>query len=177
MIQINSRETDYDCRWFKVIKKNVTLNSKTGDYYSVSLYDYITCFVLTEDRKVILVKQYRHAIEDFSIEFPSGLLDTSETPEECAIKEVWEETGLKVQKIYSLGSYYSDVGRLSNRIHYFFAKTDSSLNAKSQEEEITLEILTPEELNEKIGRGEFLFSMQIALITLLNNKMKEWMSL
>ncbi len=177
MIKINSKTIDYNSKWLKVIKKNIEMYSNSGDYYSVELFDYITCITFTEDKKFVLVKQYRHAIESMSLEFPSGLLDTKETPEECAIKEVWEETGLKVKKIISLGTYFADVGRLTNKIHYFFCITNSSTEAKSQEEEISLEIINPDELNGKINSGEFSFSMHIGAMTLLNNKIKDWKDL
>ena len=177
MIKINSKVIDYDAKWLKVIKKNIEINSKTGDYYSVELFDYITCITFTEDKKFVLVKQYRHAIESYSLEFPSGLLDTKETPEECAIKEVREETGLKVNKIISLGTYFADVGRLTNKVHYFFCLTNKSSEAKSEEEEISLEIITPTELENKINTGEFSFTMHIGAMTLLNNKIKDWKNL
>ncbi|HXK49762.1 MAG TPA: NUDIX hydrolase [Clostridiales bacterium] len=45
------------------------------------------------DEKIILVKQFRFPINMYSIEFPAGLIDEGETPEQTALRELTEETG------------------------------------------------------------------------------------
>ncbi|ESO84366.1 hypothetical protein LOTGIDRAFT_204741 [Lottia gigantea] len=42
---------------------------------------------------VILVKQYRPPMKNYTIEFPAGLIDKGETPDKCAVRELKEETG------------------------------------------------------------------------------------
>ena len=55
------------------------------------------------------MKQYRHSIDKHTLEFPSGTLEKNETPKECAIKEVKEETGLTVNKLKKWEFYFQTV--------------------------------------------------------------------
>src|SRR5690625_2631849 len=48
---------------------------------------------ITNDNKIIFVRQYRKAIEKMLIEIPAGLIDEGENPEEAAVRELEEETG------------------------------------------------------------------------------------
>lgn len=84
-----------------------------------------------EDR-VILVKQYRPAVEKEMIEIPAGIVEAGEDIEKAALREFEEETGYKAQKIEKICSYYGSAGINAGQYHLFYAsdliKTEQHLD-------------------------------------------------
>lgn len=58
----------------------------------------VAIVALTDDNEIVLVKQFRKATETVLFEIPAGKLEINEQPEECAIRELKEETGLEAKK-------------------------------------------------------------------------------
>jgi ADP-ribose pyrophosphatase len=73
------------------------------------------------DPRVLLIRQFRHAAEDFIWEVPAGRLDARETPEACARRELEEETGMRARTIEPLTTIYTTPGFTDERIHLFLA--------------------------------------------------------
>jgi ADP-ribose pyrophosphatase len=73
------------------------------------------------DPRVLLIRQFRHAAEDFIWEVPAGRLDAGETPEACARRELEEETGMRARTIERLTTIYTTPGFTDERIHVFLA--------------------------------------------------------
>jgi ADP-ribose pyrophosphatase len=73
------------------------------------------------DPRVLLIRQFRHAAEDFIWEVPAGRLDPGETPEACARRELEEETGKRARMLERLTMIYTTPGFTDERIHLFLA--------------------------------------------------------
>lgn len=71
--------------------------------------DGVMMIPLTENDEVVIVKQYRPAIDDYLYELPAGIIDPGEEIEEAAKRELFEETGLKCSEceLYLKPSYTS----------------------------------------------------------------------
>src|SRR5690606_4980625 len=65
---------------------------------------------ITEEGEVILVKQYRKAVEKELLEIPAGKLEIGEEPRETAIRELKEETGFSSAKIEYITEFYTSAG-------------------------------------------------------------------
>ncbi len=74
-----------------------------------------------KDPVVLLIRQYRYAAEGFLYEIPAGRLDEGETPEECARRELKEETGYSASDLKLLTTIFTTPGFTDERIHLFVA--------------------------------------------------------
>lgn len=73
------------------------------------------------DPEVVLIRQFRHATDDFIYEVPAGRLDPGESPEQCAARELVEETGYRATRFERLTTIYTTPGFTDERIHLFLA--------------------------------------------------------
>jgi ADP-ribose pyrophosphatase len=72
--------------------------------------------------RVCLVRQYRHAVDDFLWEIPAGKLDPGEAPDVCAVRELKEEAGVSARRWTPLGLYITAPGIFSEIIHLYLAQ-------------------------------------------------------
>ena len=70
----------------------------------------------------LMVKQWRHGSESLSVEFPGGIIDPCETPEEAARRELIEETGYEPQQLQYLTAFSPNPAIMENRQYVFTAK-------------------------------------------------------
>lgn len=73
------------------------------------------------DGTVTLIRQSRPAVATSLLEIPAGRLDAGETPEECAKRELLEETGLEALNIHPLGFIHPSPGVFDEVVHLFAA--------------------------------------------------------
>jgi len=74
---------------------------------------------LTDDARVVLVRQYRQAAGQVLLEIPAGTLEDGEAPESCAHRELAEETGLSAGRLVRLADSYLAPGYSSELLHVF----------------------------------------------------------
>lgn len=75
---------------------------------------------LTENKKILMVKQYRKPIEKAIYEIPAGKLDKNEDPYVCGMRELEEETGYRCESMEYLGFMYPSPGFTDEVTHVFF---------------------------------------------------------
>ena len=165
MKKILNKKIAYRNDWISIVKKKIKFQYKgTNDYYSLNQKDYVYILVQTPNKLFPMVKQYRHAINKFTLEFPSGLLEKKETPKQCARKEVLEETGHKIETLKKISTSYPDSGRLSNRVHMFFAKSKKQKIEKiNKKEEIKVKYYSKEQIKKLIKDNKILHQPHIGL--------------
>jgi ADP-ribose pyrophosphatase len=88
-------------------------------YYVVELPPCVCAVAITEDNKIIMVKQYRHPIEQVIYELPGGFIDDNEAPENAVQRELLEETGYSFTHVKHLGSVAANPGILNNFTELF----------------------------------------------------------
>ena len=129
---------------------------------------------ILDDGRIILVKQFRYSIQEETLEIPAGKIDKGETAEECARRELAEETGYSVSNLEFLLTYVPAIGYSNERL-YFFKGTDLKKIPEYEypSDEISrLEILTLAEIHIKIHSGEIQDGKTIVAMALLNECFK-----
>ncbi|HEX7375129.1 MAG TPA: NUDIX hydrolase [Steroidobacteraceae bacterium] len=91
---------------------------------------------LDADQRVCLLRQYRHAAGGWITELPAGKLDNREPPEECAVRELAEEAGVRAARLEKLGDFLSSPGILTEVIHIFLAQDLSRVESQPEEHEV-----------------------------------------
>ena len=95
---------------------------------------------VTDDDEVVLVRQYRKAIEATLLEIPAGGLDLGEDPLRCAHRELAEEAGLQAASMTPLVTYFPSPGILTESIVIFLARGLSPKAGQADAEEETLRV-------------------------------------
>lgn len=122
-------------------------------------------FVTGDD--VLLVRQFRYAVEEFVLEVPAGTLDDGEAPEECARREVEEEAGHRVGRLVHLASIYTTPGFTDETIHLWTAHDLTPAPQRLDHDEVLSVLRIPfAEALDRIGRGEIVDAKTICALLL-----------
>lgn len=159
---IVSSSTEFSTEWFDLVARRVQGAEADAPYYCLEMKDYVSVLALTKNGEVLLVRQYRPAVEAYTLELPAGHVEHGETPEEAAKRELLEETGYEAIACEPMGCLFPDTGRLANRMWCYFVP-----NAERKghpEEGIELVSLHLDDLCEKITSGEFLHALHVAVL-------------
>lgn len=77
---------------------------------------------LLEDGRVVLIRQFRPAIDGMVLEIPAGRLEAGEAPAACAARELQEEVGYRARRLQPLGEMLTAVGFCDERLHLFVGR-------------------------------------------------------
>ena len=164
-----SSEYLFNDLWFKVRKEKCeTPSGKIVDpYYVYDFPTWVTALALTEDGKVILERQYRHALGETCIEIPGGCVDDTDANfEEAIARELKEETGYTFSSYEYLGRISANPSTNSNLMHMFLAKGGRKTGDQELDhnEEIEIELVTIDELKQLLKQNKIIQSMHVACI-------------
>ncbi len=157
-------ETVYSTPWFDVVAK--TMCTDELPYYSLRLPDYVGILAITEDQRILIVRQYRPAVEQYTLEFPAGLMDLEETPAATSTRELLEETGYRADEMQVLGELTTDTGRHNNRIWACFARGVRKVTDYQPEAGLETMTYTNGELIQAVRAGQFNMSLHVAILLL-----------
>jgi ADP-ribose pyrophosphatase len=164
--KINNVQKDTIDR-FEIVQEDVTLPNHTDMHFSYVNFSKGVCILpVTEDGKVICIRQYRHAVKDWQWELPAGAIDSDDIePLSAAKRELEEETGYQAKHWIDLGSVYPSPGSTSEQI-FLFAATDLIKKEQQLEatEQIDLHTIEMDKLNQLINNGEFRHGAGLAAI-------------
>ena len=104
----------------------------------------VCCVAVTEENKIVLVRQFRKAVEQELLELPAGTLEVGETPKQAIIRE-----------LKSMVEFFPSPGYTNELGHLFIGKAkDRGEMELDGDEEIEVEEFTLDELLNKINQGE-----------------------
>jgi ADP-ribose pyrophosphatase len=143
-----SRRQTADCRIYTV--DGVTRRSADGferEFYVINSNDWAVVIpVLKKEGKdyCVLVRQFRHGLNDLTLEFPSGIIENNEPPAAAAARELWEETGFKAGKLTYLGSDSPNGALFNNKVHTFIAEELTDTQSLHLDESERIAVVTKE---------------------------------
>lgn len=112
----------YQTKFIQVRHDVIKVPGKETHHWDVVLHPGGVAIVpIDAQNRVVLVEQWRHAIDRITLELPAGLIDPNESLESCAQRELQEEAGMKAGKLKYLGGYFSSPGVFTEYIHLFLA--------------------------------------------------------
>lgn len=132
----------------------------TGKYTLLEAFDWvITIPVIYKDgvKHFLLVKQWRHGSDSPSVEFPGGVINKGEHPEEAAHRELLEETGFSAQEMTHLVSVNPNPAIMTNTVHIFAADKLSNTGSQHLDSDEFIQTLTQPafEVFAFMGKGDY----------------------
>lgn len=112
-----------DSRLFRqiVAKRRSPHTGREHAFYRLQGPDWVNVVAFTEGGELLVVEQFRHGIDQATLEIPGGSCDEGETPLESARRELREETGFEAGHWITLGHCAPNPATLANRCHTFLA--------------------------------------------------------
>ena len=90
------------------------------EFVVIQAPDWVNVVALTTEGHIVLVRQFRYGIDDFSLEIPGGVIDAGEDPVAAGLRELREETGYTGSSAKLLGTVRPNPAMQSNRCHFVF---------------------------------------------------------
>lgn len=164
-------EPVFDAGLFRVTRDRAR-SPRTGgerDFHVVHMADWLLVVPVTEEGRLVLVRQYRHGSRAASLEVPGGLHDgAGERPQEGAARELAEETGYGGGQLILLGELSPQPALLANRAWIYLAQGVRLTGNPEPDagEDIEVLLLDPEEVSAHIAGGEMNNAMTVAALAL-----------
>ena len=172
----------------KRIKRELVAKGRIIDYYrdtveiangNIVEWDFIghkgaaAVVPVLEDGRILMVKQYRNALDRFTVEIPAGGLDSPDEPHyDAAMRELREETGYTTDKLELLIVVNTTVAFCNEKISIFVAKITGQAGEQDLDEDEFINVIPYElsELERMIYAGEITDSKTVAAIMAYKNK-------
>ena len=148
----------YNARIFQlrsVLKQDA--GGRKASFVSLDSPDWVTVIPETGEKDFLIVRQYRHGTENVSMEFPAGLIDPGETPQQAAARELLEETGYTADSLIQIGCVSPNPAFMTNYTYTFLAKGLSRVSEQNLDEHEILDVykMPYKDVSESIGTGTF----------------------
>ncbi len=164
-VELIKREKKYEGTILTMYEDTVKVSDKICKWDYLENSSVTAVLPILDDGRILLVKQYRLAVDDITIEIPAGKLDKNEEPMICAKRELEEETGYKSDDLKFLFSINSSVTYWNSRVHIFIAKNlKQGIKKNDEEEETNSVIYSVNELIDMINKGIIYDSKTVAAI-------------
>ena len=162
---IRGRDTVFSTPWFELTAKQTDLDPQP--YYSIRQADYVCVIAMTADGDHVFVRQYRPAIEDYTLELASGLVDDDRSPEATVLRELEEEAGYTASNPELLGVLHPDSGRLQNRLWCYVVRDARPIPGHVVERGMEPVILGADRVDQMLRDGEIGCALHYAAYLLL----------
>ncbi len=155
-----------DFRIFK-IRRHTAVSPRTGvagRYVTLEAPDWVNVVAITADGRMVMVWQYRHGVDRYTLEIPAGMVEPGEEPLAAMQRELAEETGYVSQEWRKLGSVHPNPAYQNNVCHHFLAldcrKTGEQMLDAG--EDIEVRLVPPADVGRMIGDGTLDHALEIA---------------
>jgi ADP-ribose pyrophosphatase len=149
------RETVFDGRVFQVDTGRVELADGSVTRRDVVVHHGgVTIAAMTGDQ-VIMIRQFRIAIEEMLLELPAGMVEGDEAPQQRAATELLEETGYRAGQLQQVADYFVSPGYTTERMRVYIAEDITyEGQALDGDEAIDVVLVPLDEARRLVGEGE-----------------------
>jgi len=178
------RKKVFDCKVFAIAEsycRSPDLKHNNGEAQVFSVLETkdwaITIPVVEtkEGKKFVMVWQWRHGSQCLSLEFPGGVFEGGENPEQAAARELHEETGYTPGKIKKLGEFSPNPAIMSNKVYFFLAEDlgNGGKQELDEDEFVEVELVDVNEVIKNMGREPYIHALMGSALSLYyqNNTM------
>jgi ADP-ribose pyrophosphatase len=133
-----------NCRVFDVLNARYRHpgRGRERDFVVITAPDWANVIALTADHQLVLVRQFRFGIDDFSIEIPGGVVERGEEPLFAAQRELREETGFTGGNARLLGSVHPNPAIMNNVCHHVLVENVRRTDELAWDHDEEIEVLT-----------------------------------
>lgn len=140
-----------------------------GKFLDATIFEFRTwanIIALTKNNDVVLIKQYRHGVQEVLWEIPGGVVEDEEDPLEGVKRELLEETGYTASEFIQVGALYPNPAIQTNTMYCFLALDAEEVTKQSLDdgEDIEVHLVPLNELVAMTKRGEFPHALQVAAL-------------
>ena len=173
-----SSEYLFNDQWFKVRRDTCeTPAGKIVDpYYVYEFQNWAAAVPVTEEGKIVLIRQYRHALGQTDFELPGGCVDaTDKNLEDAIARELMEETGYTFSSYEYLGKISANPSTNNNLLHMFLARGGKKIAEQKldENEEIEIVVVTIDELKQLLRENKIVQAMHVSCILYALEKLGE----
>ena len=125
-----------------------------------------------DGKQFVMVWQWRHGAQSLSLEFPGGVMEEGESPDEAAIRELYEETGYKPQKIEKIGEFSPNPAIMSNKVHFFLAEnlTGGGKQNLDEDEYVEITLIDTNEVIQGMGKKPYIHALMGTALALYRQR-------
>ena len=135
-----------------------------NEFYILESPDFVNVVAVTKEGKMLLVRQYRHAIRKTCFEIVAGVMEKGEEPLQAAKRELQEETGFGGGNWQLLMKICQNPGLIDNYTYCYLATDVEKISEQHLDatEDVEPYQFTKEEVREMLRKGEFLQALMVA---------------
>lgn len=169
---VKCRDLVYKGSILNVYQDTVLVNGHEAKWDYIHHNGAAAVLPVTADGKILMVRQYRHALERYTLEIPAGKLDyVGEPMIDCAARELEEETGYRCDHLEYLLTVNTTIAFCNEKIDIFLAKDlVPSKQHLDEDEEINVEEWALEDLEELIRCGKMTDGKTVAALSVYARK-------
>lgn len=161
--EVLSEKTVLDCPVFDLVSRRCRHPERgtEADFYVLASRDWVNVLPITKDHEIVMVRQWRFGVEQFSWEIPGGVMENGEDPMEAGLRELREETGYETKRARLLASVRPNPAIQSNTCYFVLAEGVAPTGEQDWDhhEEIEVRLFPIDTVYEMAAKGEIIHSL------------------